>query len=56
MNPSVYSVIKDFVFLRNMGQLYFIFLVMVLFLLITFGISKKFFNKPVKSWCKNFIR
>jgi len=44
MNPSVYSVIKDFVFLRNMGQLYFILLVMAVFLLITFGFSKKIFQ------------
>lgn len=56
MNSSVYSVIKDFVFLRNMGQLYFILIILVVFLLITFGLSKKFFNKTVKSWCKNFIR
>ena len=36
--------------------MYFILIVLVLFLLIVFGMSKKFFNKTIKSWCKNFIK
>lgn len=56
MNSSVYSIIKDFLFLRNMGQIYFILIVLAVFLLISFGLSKKFFNKSVKNWCKKFIR
>lgn len=56
INSSVYSILKDFIFLRSMGHLYFILVVLVIFLLIVFGFSKKFFNKSVKSWCKNFIR
>lgn len=56
MNSSIYSVLEDFIFLRNMGQMYFILIVLVAFLLIVFGMSKKFFNKTVKTWCKNFIK
>lgn len=56
MNTSVYSIMKDFVFLRNMGQIYFIFIMISGALLIIFGLSKKFFVKKVKSWCKKFIR
>lgn len=56
MNSSVYSVLKDFIFLRNMGQIYFILIVVCLFLLAVWGMSKKFFNKSIKSWCKSFIR
>lgn len=56
MNSNVYSIIQDFAFLRNMGQIYVILIALVIFLLISFGFSKKFFNKSVKSWCKKFIR
>lgn len=56
MNNNVYSIIKDFEFLRTMGQLYFVVIVLTGVLLMTFGFSKKFFTKKVKSWCKKFIR
>ncbi len=56
MNSSIYSVLEDFIFLRNMGQMYFILIVLVALLLVVFGMSKKFFNKTVKAWCKNFIK
>ena len=56
MNSSVYSVLRDFVFLRNMGQMYLILIVLIVFLLAVFFMSKKFFNKAVKSWCKTFIK
>jgi hypothetical protein len=39
-----------------MGHLYFILIVLVVVLLAIFGMSKKFFNKSVKNWCKTFIR
>lgn len=56
MNNSVYSIIKDFTFLRTMGQIYFVLIIVIGILLITFGLSKKFFFKKMKSWCKKFIR
>jgi hypothetical protein len=56
MNSSIYSILEDFVFLRNMGQMYFILIVLGLFLLATFAMSKKFFSKTIKNWCKNFIQ
>ncbi len=56
MNGSVYTILKDFTFLRNMGQLYFILIVLVILLLATYGLSKKCFNKQVKTWCKKFIK
>jgi hypothetical protein len=56
MNNSAYSIMKSFSFLFNMGQIYFILIVTLALLLLTFGFSKKFFNKKVKAWCKQFIK
>ena len=56
MNNTYYSVLKDFVFLRNMGQIYFILIVAILIVVLAFGYSKKFFNKSVKKWSKKFIK
>jgi hypothetical protein len=56
MNSSIYSVLKDLTFLRTMGHLYFILIVSLIFVLVTLILSKKFFNKRVKNWCKGFIR
>jgi hypothetical protein len=56
MNNTYYSVLKDFVFLRNMGQIYFILIVVILIVVIAFGLSKKCFYRPIKKWCKNFIK
>jgi hypothetical protein len=56
MNSSVYSIIGDFTFLRTMGQLYFILLVVGIVLLNSFVMSRKFFWKPIKKWAKPFIR
>jgi hypothetical protein len=56
MNSSIYSILEDLVFLRNMGQMYFILIALGFFLLATFAMSKKFFNKTIKNWCKNFIQ
>jgi hypothetical protein len=56
MNSSVYSIIGDFTFLRTMGHLYFIFLIVGILLLAAFVMSRKFFWKPLKKWGKPFIR
>lgn len=56
MNSSVYSILEDFLYLRNMGHMYFILIVLAALFLIVFGMSKKFFNKTIKGWCKNFIK
>lgn len=56
MNNSAFSMLKDFSFLRNMGQLYFLLVILICFLLVVFGMSKKFFNKKIKTWAKQFIR
>lgn len=56
MNSSIYSVLKDLTFLRTMGHLYFILVVLAVFVLMTLLFSKKFFNKKVKVWCKGFIK
>jgi hypothetical protein len=56
MNYTYYSVMKDFTFLRNMGQIYLILVVLIIILAISYGISKKFFNKRIKNRCKIFIR
>jgi hypothetical protein len=56
MNNTYYSIMKNFVFLRNMGQIYFIIIILASLLTVTYLISKKFLNKKVKKWCKIFIR
>jgi hypothetical protein len=56
MNSSVYSIIGDFTFLRTMGQLYFILLIIGIVILNSFVMSRKFFWKPIKKWAKPFIR
>jgi hypothetical protein len=56
MNNTYYSIMKNFVFLRNMGQIYFIIIILASLLAVTYLISKKFLNKKIKKWCKIFIR
>jgi len=56
MNSTVFSILGDFAFLRTMGQLYFILLMIGILVLATFLMSKKFFWKPLKKWSKSFIR
>ncbi len=52
INNNIYAVIQDSSFLRVMGQLYFIFMMLGIMLAIIFILSKKCFFKPLKKWCK----
>lgn len=56
MTFTYFSVMKDFAFLRNMGQIYTIFIALVLILTVSYIISQKFFYKKIKNWFKKFIR
>ena len=56
LNNSAYSIVRDFVFLRTMGHLYFILIVLGVLLGVTYLIGKKFFYKKVKKWARVFIR
>ena len=45
MTNSIFDILKDFIFLRNMGQLFTILITLIIVLLVIFVMSKKFFNK-----------
>lgn len=52
INNNIYSVMEDAAFLRVMGHLYFILVVLVALLTLIFIFSKKFPQKQFKKWCK----
>lgn len=56
MTNSIFDILEDFIFLRNMGQLFTILIAIIIILLVILVISKKFFNKSVKKWSKKFIK
>lgn len=56
LNNNIYSILRDFTFLRTMGYLYSFFLVLGIVLITIFVLSKKCWNKDLKKWAKGFIR
>lgn len=56
LNNNIYSVMQDSSFLRVLGHLYFILMMLGIVMAIIFILSKKCFNKTLKKWCKEFIR
>lgn len=52
INNNIYSVILDSSFLRVLGHLYFILLMLGIVMAVIFILSKKCFYKPLKKWCK----
>lgn len=52
INNNIYSTMQDSSFLRVMGHLYFILIVLCIVFLIMFILSKKSPNKELKKWCK----
>lgn len=52
INNNIYSVMQDSSFLRVLGHLYFVLIVLVAILGFIFIFSKKFPHKEFKKWCK----
>jgi hypothetical protein len=55
-NNNIYSLMEDGAFLRVMGHLYFVLLVLALFLGVVLILTKKAPSKEIKKWAKGFIR
>jgi hypothetical protein len=55
-NNNIYSLMQDGAFLRVLGCLYFVLLMLVIFLLFALLLSKKSPNKEIKKWSKSFLR
>jgi hypothetical protein len=52
INNNIYSVMQDSSFLRVMGHLYFVLIIVCALLTLVFIFSKKSPNKDLKKWCK----
>jgi len=56
INNNIYSLMTDSSFLRVMGHVYFILIILILVLGTIFILSKKSPSKNIKKWAKSFIR
>ena len=56
INNNIFSIMVDSSFLRVMGPLYFILIILGSVLLTIFVLSKKAPSKGIKKWAKSFIR